>query len=289
MVLLLVVPAAGADVVIQTGFWAERGLHTALWSLGICAFFAALVLLMRAGTPTAAATGFTVGASLVYSTLPIPFSPIHTGFTPACFVFALAALATRFGRREKEGTGLAEAQSGRGAAQVAANLGAAMLFAEPLVRLQFLALPLNSRSTGSWAMLLAPSMAALCEAAGDTVSSEIGQALSLRLGSRFGTRARLLTTLRPVVPGTNGGISFYGSLAGMAAALCIALAGSWALQQGALFFWLSAAGGVFGLFFDSLLGATLERKDWLNNDAVNFLSTVAAGIFTLLLMMVPWR
>jgi uncharacterized membrane protein len=32
-----------------------------------------------------------------------------------------------------------------------------------------------------------------------------------------------------------------------------------------------------GLFFDSLLGATAERRGWLNNDAVNFLSTVAAA------------
>lgn len=286
VVLLLVLPAAGADVVIQSGFWAEHDPHTALWGLGICAFFAVLVLLIRAGTPRAAATGFAVGASLIFSTAPIPFSPLHTALTPAFFVFAFAVLATRFGRRDKESIGLAEAQRGRSAAQVAANLGAAMFFAEPLVRMQFLGLPLGRSSSGYWSLLLAPTMAALCEAAADTVSSEIGQALSLRLGSRLGTRTRLVTTLRTVAPGTNGGISLYGSLAGITAALCIALAGSWALQQRALFFWLSATGGVFGLFFDSLLGATLEGRKWLNNDAVNFLSTFAAGALTLLLMMV---
>jgi uncharacterized membrane protein len=46
-------------------------------------------------------------------------------------------------------------------------------------------------------------------------------------------------------------------------------------------FWICCAGGVFGLFFDSLLGATLERRDWLNNDAVNFLSTASAAVFAL--------
>jgi uncharacterized membrane protein len=46
-------------------------------------------------------------------------------------------------------------------------------------------------------------------------------------------------------------------------------------------FWISCAGGVFGLFFDSLLGATLERRGWLNNDAVNFLSTASAAAFAL--------
>jgi uncharacterized membrane protein len=37
---------------------------------------------------------------------------------------------------------------------------------------------------------------------------------------------------------------------------------------------LGAAGG---LFVDSLLGATAEQRGWLNNDAVNFLSTLAAA------------
>jgi uncharacterized membrane protein len=33
------------------------------------------------------------------------------------------------------------------------------------------------------------------------------------------------------------------------------------------------------LFFDSVLGATLERRGWINNDAVNFLSTASAAGF----------
>jgi uncharacterized membrane protein len=40
------------------------------------------------------------------------------------------------------------------------------------------------------------------------------------------------------------------------------------------------------LFFDSLLGATLERRGWLNNDAVNFLSTASAAAFALGLLAV---
>jgi uncharacterized membrane protein len=31
------------------------------------------------------------------------------------------------------------------------------------------------------------------------------------------------------------------------------------------------------MFIDSLLGATLESRGWLNNDAVNLLSTTAAA------------
>ena len=46
--------------------------------------------------------------------------------------------------------------------------------------------------------------------------------------------------------------------------------------------WLA---GIFGLFFDSLLGATLERRGWINNDAVNFLSTLSAAMFALGLLV----
>jgi uncharacterized membrane protein len=60
----------------------------------------------------------------------------------------------------------------------------------------------------------------------------------------------------------------------------VALRGDWGL------FGISFAGGAFGLFFDSLLGATLERRGWLNNDAVNFLSTASAAGFALAAMFV---
>jgi uncharacterized membrane protein len=53
-------------------------------------------------------------------------------------------------------------------------------------------------------------------------------------------------------------------------------------------FSVAGAGGLFGLFFDSLLGATCERRGWLNNDAVNFLSTASAAAFALgLLAILP--
>jgi uncharacterized membrane protein len=39
--------------------------------------------------------------------------------------------------------------------------------------------------------------------------------------------------------------------------------------------------GVLGLFFDSLLGATMERRGWLGNDLVNFSSTAFAAVVSL--------
>ena len=42
---------------------------------------------------------------------------------------------------------------------------------------------------------------------------------------------------------------------------------------------------MLGLLFDSLLGATLERRGWINNDAVNFLSTGSAAAFALAIFL----
>jgi uncharacterized protein (TIGR00297 family) len=92
----------------------------------------------------------------------------------------------------------------------------------------------------------------------------------------------VITTFRSVEPGTNGAVSLAGTLAGIAAAGVVATVGTLTLFPGGIELGVVAwAGGVFGLFFDSLLGATLERRGWLNNDLVNFLSTAGAAGFAL--------
>ena len=54
--------------------------------------------------------------------------------------------------------------------------------------------------------------------AADTASSEIGKA--------YGRRTFLITTLRPVPPGTEGAVSLEGTTAGAVAALLVALVGA---------------------------------------------------------------
>jgi uncharacterized protein (TIGR00297 family) len=113
-------------------------------------------------------------------------------------------------------------------------------------------------------------IAALAEATADTVSSEIGQA--------FGGTPFMLTTLRRVAPGTDGAISLKGTLAGIAAAAIISATGAPALGMSSAECAVAFAAGVAGLFFDSLLGATLERRGYLGNDLVNFASTLFAAL-----------
>jgi uncharacterized protein (TIGR00297 family) len=192
------------------------------------------------------------------------------GFVPLLTLFALTVLATRWGWHRKARLGLAERSGGRVASQVLANLGAAACCA--LAALWF------PEFTD---LLLTAAMAALAEAAADTVSSEIGQASA--------RNAYLIVGFRSVPIGTNGGISFEGTLSGAAAACLVAwVSASFGVVN---WFWLPviAIAGTAGMIFDSLLGATLENAGRMGNDSVNFVSTVFAADLALITGMVLER
>ncbi len=271
LVLLLVLPAVGAGVVLQAHFFAVNLAQISIWTLGLSLLFAIVALWLRAATPGAAFAGAAITASLMFSTVPLPYHPWETAIVPLLVVFVLSYLATRTGRAKKERLGTAEKHNGRSAAQVAANLGLAALVSQDLAQNWLANTGWFSTSDATSLPLFALGLAALAEAAADTVSSEVGQV--------YGGRPRMITTLRDADPGADGAVSPVGTLAGMFAAGIVAAAGSLALNGGLVMFWISWTGGVFGLFFDSLLGATLERRGWLNNDAVNFLSTASAAAF----------
>jgi uncharacterized protein (TIGR00297 family) len=268
LILLAVLPFAGTGVLLSCFGWATEFVAVVVWTAGLSALLGLITWRLRAATPMAAASGALITASLMFSTTAFPYEPWRTALIPVLAVSFLAFAATRAGRRKKERLGTAEPRLGRSASQVTANLGIAALVASEPVKIWLLNgrwLPLAAHPG---ALLLAMPLAALAEAAADTVSSEIGQVL--------GGRPRMITNLRSVEPGTNGAVSAAGTLAGLVAAAIVADAGSWALRGGWSLFNLSCAGAVFGLLFDSLLGATLEKRGWLNNDAVNFLSTASA-------------
>jgi uncharacterized protein (TIGR00297 family) len=280
LVLLLVLPIAGVELVLQTQWWATQYSAVAIWTLGLSLLLALVVLKLRAATPAGAATGAAVTASLMFSTVSFPYEPWHTALPPVLAVSLLAWIATKLGRAQKEKLGTAEARRGRSAFQIAANLGAAALASNQIVQTWMTdALP-ASRIAHAPALVFALGLAALAEAAADTVSSEIGQVL--------GGRPRMITTLRIANPGADGAISALGTAAGIAAAAIVSSIGAWALRGNFSLFCIAFASAIFGLFFDSLLGATMERKGWINNDAVNFLSTcAAAGVAFALVAFLP--
>jgi uncharacterized protein (TIGR00297 family) len=180
------------------------------------------------------------------------------GFVTLFAVFGITWLTTRIGYSRKRQLGLAESRRGRNAGQVLANVAAAAAFATLAVfyrGFEFAA------------------VAALAEAAADTASSEVGEALS--------RHAWLVTTLRKVEPGTDGAVSLPGTIAGMSAAIFVAYLAVVTRAMPAYAFWLVAAAGYLGTVVDSLLGATFERAHRLNNNTVNLLSTFAAGLIAL--------
>ena len=271
LVLLLVVPTVAADIVLQAHWWAANLPAVALSTLALSLLLGFAAWKLGTATPGAAAAGAAIAASMTFSTSVYPYAWWHTALVPLLTLLVLTSLATQVGHSCKEELGVAEPSRGRSAAQVVANLGIAALATNELAQ--------SAIQHCSWfahaapTLLFAASLAALAESAADTVSSEIGQVL--------GGIPRMVTTLRQVKSGTDGGVTLVGTLSGIVAAALVALAGALALHGGFTLFWIACVAGVFGLFFDSLLGATLERKGWLNNDAVNFLSTASAAVFAL--------
>jgi len=119
---------------------------------------------------------------------------------------------------------------------------------------------------GSW-IAAAGSLAA---AAADTWATEIG--------AFSPTAPRLITNGAPVVRGVSGGVTALGTLGGIAGALFIALiarlVGPPGLAPRSI---LIASVGVAGMLIDSLAGATVQARGWLDNDAVNLAATLAGA------------
>ena len=179
-------------------------------------------------------------------------------FAALVSVFVLTWLATRFGYQRKQALGTAENRRGRTGSQVLANLATATAC---------VVLSALSRKSA----FFVASVAALAEAAGDTVSSEFGQALS--------DTPRLITTWEVVPAGTNGGVSLIGTLSGILAAAIVStvshLAGLVSLEGARD----SIIASAVGMMADSYMGVALEQRKLLDNNWVNFLSTlVAAGV-----------
>jgi uncharacterized protein (TIGR00297 family) len=148
-------------------------------------------------------------------------------------------------------------------------------------------------------------VATLASVNADTWATELG-VLSRRA-------PRLITTGKPVEPGTSGGLTVVGTLAALGGAALIGLvaagfdlAGGRPVGQVAVLVVIAAGAGLVGSLIDSLLGATVqaiyfcdacgketERHPlhlcgsptrqlrgwrWMNNDWVNFLSALLAAV-----------
>jgi uncharacterized protein (TIGR00297 family) len=220
-------------------------------ALAVNLVFALLALALKFVNRSGAAVGLILGIA-VYLAYGYKSFLLLLGF------FLLGSVATRLGYAKKAARGVAERRGGaRSWREALANTLAGAFFA---------ILVITTHHEAAFLMALA---AAFAEAAGDTVSSEIGQWLS--------DRAYLITTLKPVPAGENGAISLGGTAAGLGASAAIVALG-WGLGLCGRFGAVTAlVAALVGNLLDSLLGATLERRGLVTNGIVNFAGTSVAG------------
>jgi uncharacterized protein (TIGR00297 family) len=209
------------------------------------------------------------------------------------YFFVSSSLLSHFRQGDKASAAADKFSKGarRDLAQAAANGGLATLFA---------IIYGMARSPRTRRLAQAGFTGALATANADTWATE--------LGVLSASKPRLITTGRPVEPGTSGGITLLGTAASSLGAFSLGF-----------FFWawqgfrkslapaplIALISGMSGSFFDSVLGATLqamyycpvceketERRihrcgtptqplrgiAWMNNDAVNFLATACGSV-----------
>jgi uncharacterized protein (TIGR00297 family) len=186
--------------------------------------------------------------------------------------FGVGSLSTKFRYDAKLRRGVAEPNEGaRGTTNVLANAAVALVSV-----VGFAAAPLVSAASGV-GLSVDPTLfqyafaGSLAAAMSDTLSSEVGGLFD---------SPRLITTLEPVPPGTDGAVTWQGELAGVVGAALIAGVTVLALPpspQTTLAAGLVLAGGVAGMTVDSLLGATVEGET-VGNEAVNFAATLAGAL-----------
>lgn len=210
------------------------------------------------------------------------------GFLPAIllltFFITSSVLSKVGGARKKDAAGAFEKDGERDYGQVLANGGMASLYAALLAFCD----------ENIWFVGLVGAFASVNA---DTWSTELG-VLARR-------KPRLITTLKMVEPGTSGGVTLEGTLAGLAGAALIGIVAGVGKLDGNIFLAVTA-GGMLGATLDSLLGATVqviyscpvcdkqtERHpthvcggsttylrgwSWLSNDLVNFISSIVGSL-----------
>ncbi|MGI0070728.1 MAG: DUF92 domain-containing protein [Thermoplasmata archaeon] len=235
------------------------GIVPALVGVAVTVALAVGAVVAHALTPPAGAVAAAFGIVIVVL-VGFPFLALLVLFVVA------SVLATRFHIQDKQRKNIQEGTAGeRGVSNVVAHI----------------VLPTALALLGGWPPAVVPMpvlavlyASALAFGAADTFASEIGV---------LAGRARSILTLRPVPPGTNGGVSGVGEAWAFVGAGITALVGlglfrafSAALPSIAIFLGAVTAAGFLGCQVDSILGEVLENRGYLTKGSTNFLGMLSA-------------
>ena len=178
--------------------------------------------------------------------------------------FIIGSAATKYKFEYKKRIGVEQGQSGaRGYRNVFANgivaTAAAVLFGvfqQPV----FIVMYVGSVAT----------------AAADTLASEIG----VTGGIPF-----MITTLKRVPIGTNGGVTLVGESVAFLGGLIVSLAAFFLGVITLPMVLVCTLAGFAGTNIDSVVGATLENRGYLGNAGTNLLATIGGGLFAITLFI----
>ncbi|HJJ51011.1 MAG TPA: DUF92 domain-containing protein [Methanocorpusculum sp.] len=204
-----------------------------------------------------------VFAAVLFGVILITFAGVNWFFIVMLF-FILGSFFTKFRYAEKEFLGVAEAKKGRrGYMNAFANVGVGVVGS------------ILYGITGD-VIFIALFLGSVATAAGDTLASEIGVT---------GGTPRMITTMRPVRPGTNGGVTSTGEFASLFGASLICIL---AFLLGVAPWYVCIIGvvaGFIGTNLDSLYGALIENKGFIGNSGTNLLATISGGGFAMLVCL----
>lgn len=250
--------------------WLLAELETAIGPVEILAALAVTIALgyVSYALDTASIAGMLTGVLLGLLTIVLGG---YGWFVVLISFFGIGGLSTKFRYDEKESRGVAEDNDGaRGSGNVLGNsavgLAAVLGYAASSAGI----VPAESE------LFLFAFAGSVAAAMSDTLSSEVGSVFDEPL---------LITTLEPVDPGTDGGVTWQGTLAGFVGSAIVAvLSFGFFAEVGAVGAAIIATAGFVGMLVDSVLGATLEGTR-LGNQGVNFLATLSGAIFCALIVL----
>jgi uncharacterized protein (TIGR00297 family) len=190
----------------------------------------------------------------------------YTGLFMLAAFFVLGTIATVWKKKEKQQFKPATDHTKRNAGQVLANGGVAAIIG---IMICFMPAQIE--------LLRIMMAASLASAMADTLSSEFGMI--------YGRRFYNIVTFKKDERGLDGVISLEGTVIGIAGSVIIAIIYALGFGWNNSFLIILVAGTI-GNLSDSVLGALLERRHYLDNDDVNFLNTLiaalAAGLYVVL-------
>ncbi len=178
--------------------------------------------------------------------------------------FILGSSATRYKYEYKKRIGVEQGHSGaRGYRNVFANgivaAAAAVLF-----------------GVFQQPVFVAMYVGCVATAAADTLASEIGVT---------GGIPYMITTLKKVPVGTNGGVTLRGETVALLGGLAVSLVALLLNVITPAMMVICTFAGFVGTNIDSLVGATLENGGYLGNAGTNLLATIGGGLVAVSLFL----